>query len=471
MTGLGLIATLLGFAASERSARGQSSPDAVASFSNLQDDVIDVWGCVNGTQAYSVGGGLCNIGDEPLPGGSISMLTSNVYRLSDDKKRFEQIGMSWVKRNPWGAEQGPCRACGVISNGCTPSAGLGVGCSDVYGCENGLNRYQMGPRSEINPWTGDSGTTRCTNRTNVTDCRLQVNKSDVVSDAKYFLELQVITNDDYESSAALRNNNVSYKPATFGGCAGGCTASIPACGSSQSCDNCGSGDGCVHTLTAGTGACVNHTDCDVNEDCTNDWCINGVCQHACTYYPLQGTVTCETDANCNDSDSCTTDYCVIEPPDVEGSCQHTCTSASCTTCCLGFKEPAIHAWQASDSSVVETDIPVSNDGKFILAAKAWNVSGCVWEYEYALYNMNSDRSAWKFRVPLPTDLSADDLEAIRISGVAGFHDISYHSGEPYSDTDWAVTVESGSITWATTDYTTNPDANALRWGTLYNFGF
>ena len=129
------------------------------------------------------------------------------------------------------------------------------------------------------------------------------------------------------------------------------------------------------------------------------------------------------------------------------------------------QEPAIYAWKDSDSSVVETNIQVPNDGKFILAAKATFIGLGWWRYEYALYNMNSDRSARAFRVPLPTDLSRADLQA------AGFHDLSYHSGEAFDGTDWPATVAVGSITWTTQAYGCNVNANALRWGTLYNFRF
>jgi len=140
------------------------------------------------------------------------------------------------------------------------------------------------------------------------------------------------------------------------------------------------------------------------------------------------------------------------------------------------QQPAIRAWKDSDPNVFESDpipdhSPGQIGGQFILAAKARSVvAGCLWEYEYALYNMNSDTSAGSFRVPLPTGLSPVDLQDIRDS--AGFHDISYHSGEIWDGTDWTATVVSGSITWATTEtHTQNPNANALRWGTLYNFRF
>jgi hypothetical protein len=166
--------------------------------------------------------------------------------------------------------------------------------------------------------------------------------------------------------------------------------------------------------------------------------------------------------DCNDSDSCTGDWCQgVVPYFTEFYCQHTCAH-SCSRCC---QVPAIHAWQESDSSVVETEIQVYNDGQFILAAKAWNPEGCVWEYEYALYNMNSDRSAKKFTVPLPAELTAQDITNI------GFHDINYHSGEPYDATDWDDDVTSGSISWASQSYSPAANANALRWGTLYNFRF
>jgi hypothetical protein len=52
-----------------------------------------------------------------------------------------------------------------------------------------------------------------------------------------------------------------------------------------------------------------------------------------------------------------------------------------------------------------------------------------------------------------------------------FHDVNYHSGEPWSSTDWASIRQQDNVTWQTATYASNPNANALRWSTLYNFRF
>ena len=135
---------------------------------------------------------------------------------------------------------------------------------------------------------------------------------------------------------------------------------------------------------------------------------------------------------------------------------------------LDFEAPtvsgvgAIHAWQAIDPDVELVDIDVSNDGRMTLAARATDLGGGQWHYEYAVHNNNSDRSAGSFEIPIPAGVTVSNV---------GFHDVDYHSGEPYDGTDWAVTVGADAVTWSTDDFGVNPDANALRWGTMYNFRF
>jgi hypothetical protein len=126
------------------------------------------------------------------------------------------------------------------------------------------------------------------------------------------------------------------------------------------------------------------------------------------------------------------------------------------------EEPAIGAWKQADPSVIESDVPVPNEGLFKLSTKVTNLENGFWRYEYALFNVNSHRSAGSFRVELPLGAVVQNL---------GFHAPFYHSGEPISNDAWEVTVEPDAITWTTTPYELDPNANALRWGTLYNFRF
>ena len=126
------------------------------------------------------------------------------------------------------------------------------------------------------------------------------------------------------------------------------------------------------------------------------------------------------------------------------------------------QKPGIRAWQDNGIGVTLTHIDVPDDGRFTLGHKVSDNGDGTWHYEYALYNMNSDRSGQAFRVPVPASVTLTNI---------GFHDVDYHSGEPYVGTDWTVTTGGGEIVWASETVSQNVNANALRWGTLYNFRF
>lgn len=131
-----------------------------------------------------------------------------------------------------------------------------------------------------------------------------------------------------------------------------------------------------------------------------------------------------------------------------------------------FREiSAIRAWKAADPSVVETDIEIENDGLYIMAAKATDLGGDVWHYEYAVMNMNGNRGISSFSVPISPAANVTNI---------GFHDVEYHDGDGEGSTnrdgtDWPGVFGNGSVTWSMVDVGDN--SNALLWGTLYNFRF
>jgi len=123
---------------------------------------------------------------------------------------------------------------------------------------------------------------------------------------------------------------------------------------------------------------------------------------------------------------------------------------------------AIHSWAAIDSDVEIRDHDIEADGRMTIASRATDIGGGLWHYEYAIHNITSHRSGRGLEISIP--------DGVTVSNV-GFHDVDYHSGEPYDGTDWASSVAAGSVSWATDTFDTNEDANALRWGTMYNFRF
>jgi hypothetical protein len=125
--------------------------------------------------------------------------------------------------------------------------------------------------------------------------------------------------------------------------------------------------------------------------------------------------------------------------------------------------PGILAWSDNDPGVEISIVDDPAGGRFYVGAKATQLGLGTWHYEYAIQNVDSDRSAGSVSVPVPA--------ASTITGI-GFHDVAYHSGEPFSGISWSSTDGSaGSVTWTTATFATNANANALRWGTLYNYRF
>lgn len=125
-------------------------------------------------------------------------------------------------------------------------------------------------------------------------------------------------------------------------------------------------------------------------------------------------------------------------------------------------EPAVYAWQAADPAVRIEQVSAPNDGLFHVASRAHDNGDGTWRYEYAVHNENAARSGASLRVPIAIGAN--------ISAVT-FHDVNYHSGEVWDGTDWAPRIAMDAVSWSTTPYVVSPNANALRWGSLYSFSF
>jgi hypothetical protein len=126
-------------------------------------------------------------------------------------------------------------------------------------------------------------------------------------------------------------------------------------------------------------------------------------------------------------------------------------------------QPAIFAWQEVDPDVELVSVDVPGDGRFWVAYRVTDNGDGTWRYEYAIQNLNSDRSADQFIVPVGNGTTVSNV---------GFHDVDYHSGEPFDGQDWLSNAGSSDVIWQSPQtFDRNPNTNALRWGTMYNYWF
>jgi hypothetical protein len=326
------------------------------------------WGATGGIRAYSVGTTSCNRGDEPLDWISSTnehpVIAQNLYRVTlpdagppVEHGKIEMLGISWLKHG-FVSINTTSTGCGSCP-GNPPGSQLGVGCTDPY--SSGLNGSQsrLGPRSEVDAFTGyflyphpyPSGDPTIAGR-------LQVKEGDLIEDPasyRYFVEGQYIAPDDAAWGNGL--NNVSFREALLNG-----------------------------TALTTTGATE------------------------------------------------------------EG-------------------RAGIYAWQDLDPTVTIREVMVPGEGLFIVAYKVGDNGDGTWRYQYSVFNLNSHLSGRSFSVPIFGDSVITNVE---------FRDVGYHSGEPYDNTDWMFNADlsAGTATWSSVEYPASPEnANALRWSTMYTFGF
>lgn len=316
-------------------------------------------GSLNDVAAFSFGTTATNVGTVPAKWiaetAQHPIIGQNVFRLANG--RFEQLGQAWVKHGFSSTNQDLCGNCEDPEDGSL----LGVGCSDSYsGTLNGT-ASNLGPKSEINAFTGmfpyPFGGPPLAG--NVLERRVQLRHQDINPPlnvgARYIVEVHYVTRDDALAGNGL--NNASWREVSFG-----------------------------------PGGSV----------------------------PFSGTLLGATET----------------------------------------RKSGVFAWQEFDSAVDITEFRVSNEGLFLVGAKATALGGGFWHYEFAVQNLNSDRSGLSFIVPVHSSSLVQNN---------GFKSVGYHSGETYSSSPWQFSRNSTSVMWTTQTFNTNANANALRWGTLYNF--
>lgn len=128
------------------------------------------------------------------------------------------------------------------------------------------------------------------------------------------------------------------------------------------------------------------------------------------------------------------------------------------------QEPAIYAW--SSATHIEVNPSPGSDGRIIVAYEVSPLTAGLYHYEFAIYNMNNDAGVGAFAVPATPCAEVTS---------AGFHAVRNHAPEAnapnYSSEPWQFLNADGLVRWSTEPYPLNPNANAIRWGTMYNFRF
>jgi hypothetical protein len=214
--------------------RANQFPDVIVSGVGSSASDILYYGTTGGISAYALGSVSCNIGTDVAIwidnstnqyGAQHPVIGGQVYRLFDG--RFEQVGTSWLKHGFCAADAPNCVS---LANPGTPNPTyvnngscdwLGLYATDTYSA--GLNGGQsyLGPRSEVNAWTGvfpypyvlgAGGGHNCISK------RLQIPKADLdittlYPGAQYFGEVVYVCTDEWERQ---RNNNYSWRRLNIG---------------------------------------------------------------------------------------------------------------------------------------------------------------------------------------------------------------------------------------------------------------
>jgi hypothetical protein len=134
-------------------------------------------------------------------------------------------------------------------------------------------------------------------------------------------------------------------------------------------------------------------------------------------------------------------------------------------------QPAIQFWAGTGATVTQIEPDPGNDGIWFMGYKVTNPSKGVWHYEYALFDMNLDRSIQSFSVPVGMGVNISNIDFHAPPQHPAWANDGTFNSQGYSSAPWTVTQAADSITWNSETFGQNQNANAIRWGTLYNFRF
>jgi hypothetical protein len=199
-------------------------------------------------------------------------------------------------------------------------------------------------------------------------------------------------------------------------------------------------------------------------------------QNAGALYYIEGQYATKDDATAGNQNN----NASYAPATVTGNATN-CNVSSTNGTTVRMKS-AVQAWKALDPTVLETIIDVPEDappatGRLILMSKATALAGGIYHFEYALYNMNSERAVQSFSVPISPYANVTNI---------GFRDVFYHDPDgcgstqatpiTFDGTDWPGVVSGGNVHWdmvALSGSGANApcNSNAIRWGSTFNFRF
>lgn len=130
--------------------------------------------------------------------------------------------------------------------------------------------------------------------------------------------------------------------------------------------------------------------------------------------------------------------------------------------------PAIDRWVDPVNPVgIATSVAVSSsEGHVKVAAKATDLGGGRWRYDYAVMNLDFARARTEGAEPNLRVLSNKGLSAFTTPvGSATITELVFSDGDLDATNDWTGSIANGNLVW------TAPAGNALNWGTMFRFSF